>query len=343
MSFLVGISREYLARGGRAIWAGLCDDPLESEPGLAFEFLPEGLSPTAAEVLRRYDAVISGGVRYTDESFAGVERLALIARFGVGYDTIDLQATTRAGIAVTITKGAADRPVAEGALTMMLALSHHVVMKDRLTREGRWAERHHWPGTELRDRVVGILGFGGIGSELARLLKVFRPASILACDPYMDTETARELGVEPVSFETLLRASDFLSIHCPLIPETRGMINTHALSLMKPTAFLINTARGPVVDQAALTAALQNGTLRGAALDVFTKEPIDADDPLLSLDNVILAPHAIATTEEMYRDYYRSCAAAILSVKRGALPDHVVNPQVVGTPTFEEKIQRLRT
>jgi D-3-phosphoglycerate dehydrogenase len=342
MAFRIGLTRDYLVRNNRPAWPGLGVDGFEDETGLEISFLPEPIRLAPAALIDQYDALLSSTVRYTAESFAGVERLAVIARFGVGYDTVDLEAATRAGVLVTITRGAADRPVAEGALTLMLALGHQVVNKDRLTRAGRWDERQHWVGVELRDRVVGVIGFGGIGRELFRLLGSFGIARALAYDPYADPDSARERGVELVPLETLLQEADFISIHCPLTEETRGLLGERKLSLLKRTAFLINTARGPVVDQEALTRALEEGRLRGAALDVFQEEPIRPDDPLLRLENVIVTPHYVAVTEELFRDYHRSCAEAILAVKRGEVPRHVVNPEVIGTPPLERKLARLR-
>lgn len=340
MAFRLGISRDFLVRDGRPVWPGLGVDGFEGETGLEIEFLPEKVRIAEPELVDRYDAILSSTVRYTPGSFEGIERLALIARFGVGYDTVDLEAATRAGVLVTVTRGAPDRPVAEGALTLMLALGHQVVNKDRLTRAGRWDDRHDWMGVELRDRTIGIVGLGGIGRELARLLGSFRVAALLACDPFADPEAARAVGVELVPLDRLLRESDFISIHCPLTAETRGLIGERELALMKPSAFLVNTARGPVVDQDALVAALRERRIRGAALDVFRDEPIPPADPLLALENVILTPHAIALTEELYRDYHRSCAAAILALKHGRIPEDVVNPEVIGSPALREKLER---
>lgn len=337
MTFRVGITRDYLVHDDRPVWPGLGVDGFEGEAGLEVEFLPEKVRRADRDLIDRYDALISSTLRYDEASFAGIERLLIVARFGVGYDTIDLEAATRAGVMVTVTRGAADRPVAEGALTLMLALGHQVVNKDRLTREGRWNDRLQWTGVELRDRTIGVIGLGGIGRELFRLLQPFGIARALAYDPYADAAAAPG-GVELAPLDTLLRESDFISIHCLLTEETRHLIGERELSLMKPSAFLINTARGPVVDQHALTRALSERRIRGAALDVFDDEPIDPGDPLLVLDNVIVTPHAVAVTEELYRDYHRSCARQILDVKHGRVPPHVVNRQVLDN---ERLLQRL--
>jgi phosphoglycerate dehydrogenase-like enzyme len=340
--FRIGFPREYLLPDGSPMWPGLGREGLEGVSGLEVSYYGEAPHGVTAAMLRPYDAVVATSTPFTAESFQDVDRLTLIARYGVGYDAVDLAAATRAGVLVTITRGAADRPVAEGALTLILALGHRLVALDARVRSGRWRSTDRTPSTELRDRTIGIVGFGGIGRELARLLQPFGAAAILAADPQPDHGAARALGVEIVDLDTLLRASDVLSIHCHLTPATRGLIGRRELGLMKPTALLVNTARGPIVDQEALTEALRDGRLRGAALDVFREEPLPLDDPLIRLENVILTPHAISVTEELHRDYHRACVRSLLAVKAGRVPEHVVNPAVLGTPQLEEKLARLR-
>ena len=342
MSYRLGIPHEYLLPTGRPIWEGMGRDGLESEPGLTVEFLAESMEHVTPAQIDQYDSLIATAAPFRSDAFQGLERLVHIARFGVGYDAIDLAAATRAGVMVTITRGAADRPVAEGALTLMLAIGHHVVIKDRLARESRWQERFRYNGVELRDRVLGIIGFGGVGKELARLLQPFGASRLLAYDPYADAADALTRGVELVTLEKLLRESDFVSVNCLLTAETRGLIGAAELAMMKPTAFLVNTARGPIIDQDALTVALREGQIRGAALDVFREEPTSPDEPLLTLENVILAPHAIAVTDELYRDYHRSCARQAIALKRGGLPEHIVNPEVLGTPQLEARLRAIR-
>lgn len=338
LRFRIGITRDFLDLGDRPIWPGL-DQTLRGRlPGVEVVYLAEKVPVMRPDLLADVDAVISFSVRYTPDSFAGADRLLLLARYGVGYDSVDVQACTDADVLLTITRGAPRRPVAEGALTLMLAIGHQVVAKDRLTRAGRWHDRSEYNGVELRDRVVGAVGLGDIGQELFRLLQSFRLRRALAYDPYADPQAARALGVELVSLDDLLREADFISIHCPLTDETRGLIGQRELALMRPGAFLVNTARGGIVDQAALTAALRELRIRGAALDVFAEEPISPDDPLLQLDNVIVTPHAIAWTEELFRDYTDSCAQAIEAVLAGRAPDHVVNVAALDRPGVRRKL-----
>ena len=212
-----------------------------------------------------------------------------------------MEACTRAGIALVITPDGVRRPVAVSIITFMLALTGKLMVKDRLTREGPagFAKRGEHMGVGLVGRTLGSVGIGNIGAELFRLVKPF-DMKFIAHDPFADPKLAAELGVELVGLEDVFRRADFVSVSCPLTPETRHLVNAERLALMKPTAYLINTARGPIVDQKALTKALQERRIAGAGLDVLEKEPPDPDDPILRLDNVILAPHALCWTDQCF-------------------------------------------
>ena len=226
--------------------------------------------------LADYDVLISLKPKVTAQSLAGVSRLCAIGRCGVGYDNVDLEACTEHGIAVFITPGGVVRPVAESIVLLVLALSHHLLRKDRQVRRGLWAESTRPLGREPRQRVVGTIGLGNIATEAIRLLRVFDVSRFLAFDPYVSPDRAAQLGVEAVSLEDLLRQSDYVLVNCPLTPQTRGLLGKPQFALMKPDAVLINTARGPIVDESALIEALQNGRIAGAALDVFEKEPLSS-------------------------------------------------------------------
>jgi len=232
------------------------------------------------------------------------------------------------------------RPVAESIVLFVLALSHRLTIKDRLVRQGSWAESTRRLGREPRDRVVGTIGMGNIASEAVRLLRILDVRRFLAFDPYTTPERASQLGVELVSLEELLRASDYVLVNCPLTPQTRGLLGKEQFALMKPDAVLINTARGPIVQQAALIEALQSGQIAGAALDVFEQEPLSADSPLASMDNVILTSHSIAWTEELFRDMGRADCLGALAVYRGEAPGDIVNRDVLSHPLFLEKLAR---
>jgi D-3-phosphoglycerate dehydrogenase len=228
-------------------------------------------------------------------------------------------------------------PVASAALAFLLALAHKLPLKDRLTREGRWSEKAEHMGIGLRGRTLGLVGFGSIGGEISRLVSPHE-MRVIAADPFAGAEAARQLGVELVSLDELLASADFVIVCCSLTPETRHLIGTEQLRRMKDSAYLINVARGPIVDQSALTSALREGVVAGAALDVFEQEPVEPDEPLLGFDNVIVAPHALSWTDESFRMMGESAFCGILEVSRGREPDHVVNPDVLVTERFQQRL-----
>jgi phosphoglycerate dehydrogenase-like enzyme len=244
---------------------------------------------------------------------------------------------------VFITPAGVVRPVAEAIVLFVLALSHNLIAKDRMVRRGEWAESTQRLGREPRQRVVGTIGLGNIAGEAIRLLKAFDVDRFLAFDPFTSSERALQLGVELVSLEALLRQSDYVLVSCPLTAQTRGLLGEPEFALMKSEAVVINTARGPIIQEAALIHALQSGQIRGAALDVFEREPLSADSPLAAMENVILSSHSIAWTEELFRDMGRIDCEGALAIYRGEVPQHVVNPQVVAQPEFLRKLQRYKT
>jgi phosphoglycerate dehydrogenase-like enzyme len=278
----------------------------------------------------------------TARSLARPDDLLAVGRFGVGYDAVDVDACTRADVVAFITAGAVDRSVAEATLTWMLAMTHHVRTKDALVRSGRWDDRTRFMGRELRGRTLGVVGLGGIGRALVGLLAGFGMRQPLAFDPYLDPGAADRLGVKPVGLDELLAAADFVSIHCPLTERTRGLIGARELGLMRPDAYLLNTARGGIVDEDALYDALRQGRIAGAAVDCFVGEPVTRPHRLGELDNVLLAPHSIAWTEEMFRDIGRAVCQGMLDLSLGRRPHGVLNPQVFEREGFREKWARLR-
>ncbi|MBI3413721.1 MAG: hydroxyacid dehydrogenase [Verrucomicrobia bacterium] len=278
----------------------------------------------------------------TAESVAKADDLLVMARFGVGYDAVDVRACTAANILVTITVGAVDRPVAEATIGWMIALSHNVRVKDKLVRTGQWDERSKHMGRELRDRTLGVIGFGGIARKTIELLRAFGMKQPLAFDPFVNAESAAIHGVRLVGLEELLKEADFVSIHCPLTPQTRGLIGAPELALMKPDAYLLNTARGGIVDEDALYNALKHHRIVGAALDCFAQEPVITPHRFGEFENVLLAPHSIAWTDEMFRDMGRAACQVMVDLSLGKQPRGVLNPEVFARPEFQNKWKRFK-
>jgi D-3-phosphoglycerate dehydrogenase len=254
----------------------------------------------AAELIRRIgDAEIVINIRahakFTDGVLAACPRLRLISVWGTGTDNVDLDACRARGVAVTNTPGVNAHAVAEHTIALMLAITRHIPAMDRETRAGQWPRAML---VQLEGRTIGLIGLGAIGSRVAELLKPFG-VRLLAATYGPDAGRAAALGARHVSLDTLLRESDIVSVHLLLSADTRGYLGRDHLALMKPTAFLINTARGAIVDKAALLEMLREGRIAGAALDVFHEEPIPQGDPILALSNVVLTPHNGGQTREV--------------------------------------------
>lgn len=311
-------------------------------PSLEHEFLTTYRPEYISEQLIDYDVVISLKPRVTAQSLDGVQRLTAIGRCGVGYENVDLAACTAHDIAVYTTPGGVVRPVAEAIVLFVLALSHNLVLKDRMVRRGDWKQSTCQLGREPRERTVGTVGLGNIASEALRLLRPFGVSRFLAYDPYLPEGKTAAIGVESVALDRLLRESDYVLINCPLTLQTRHLIGHRELALMKPDAYLINTARGAIIEQPALVLALKERSIRGAALDVFENEPLEEDSELLRMDNVILTSHSIAWTEELFRDMGRIDCEGALAVMRGEAPESMVNKEVLERPGFRRKLERYR-
>jgi phosphoglycerate dehydrogenase-like enzyme len=221
----------------------------------------------------------------------------------------------------------------------MLALTGKLLVKDRLTRAGPdgFNQRSAHMGVGLVGRTLGSLGIGNIGAEVFRMAKPF-DMKFIAYDPFADRSAADALGIELVSLDELFRRSDVLTVNCPLTPETRHIVNAERLALMKPSAYLINTARGPIVDQKALTKVLQERRIAGAGLDVLEQEPPDADDPILKLDNVILAPHALCWTDQCFAGNGAADVEAVIDVQHGREPRGIVNREVLSSEVWKQRL-----
>lgn len=323
-SFKVGITRDFLAPDGTIGYGDIGLSILEQAPGLTFEFLAEDTAEIQPAQIRDYQGLLVLAPKITRESLEGNDQLRILARFGVGYDSVDVPACTRNGTLLTITPNAVRRPVAMSALTLLLSLSHKLLIKDRLTRTGNWNQRLNHMGQGLTGRTLGVIGVGNIGQEIFRLAQNF-DLNFLGYDPFTDPGSVEELGVRMTSLEDLMRTADYIIVSCTLVPETTHLINAERLSLMKPSAYLINVSRGPVIDQPALYAALKAQQIQGAGLDVFEQEPVSPDEPLLELDNVILAPHSICWTDQFFEAIGREACQNIADLAQGKCPTGIVN------------------
>lgn len=337
--FRVGVTRDIRCEDGSCTLGDIGLSMLESAAGVEWAFLEQDVEELTPDLVAEFDAVIVWGPSISARTVEDADRLTLVARLGVGYDAVDVEALTQRGIALAITPDGVRRPIASGALTFLLALSHKLLTKDRLTREGQWEEAYDHIGVGLAGRTLGVIGAGNIGGELLHLVRPFGMRHLVA-DPYASADAVAASGAELVDLETLLTQSDFVCITCPLTAETHHLIDSDRLALMKRSAYLINVARGAIIDQAALTTALVEGRLAGAGLDVFEQEPLPVDDPLLGLPNVILTPHAIGGTDENYRLMGQSACQAALAISVGSQPKHVVNPAVFDNPLIQSKLRR---
>ena len=289
-TFRVGITRDILNTRGEPAFGRAALAILDGAEAIDWDYLPAVVPEITADHAAQYDALYVNIPRVPAAAVARADcRLRVVARHGVGYDSVDVGAMTRAGVLVTHTPSSMPRPVATIALTFVLALAGKLFLKDRLTREGRWNERMDHMGMGLTRRTLGVVGAGRIGKELLRMARVF-DMKLLAADPNVNAIELGYLGARRVGLDTLLREADFVAVCCLLDETTRHLIGAPQFALMKPGAHFINVARGPVVDENALIAALRTGRIAGAALDVFEQEPVAADNPLLAMDNVILSP-----------------------------------------------------
>lgn len=300
--------------------------------GATLEFLPDVLSEdmlVAAAARARLDVVfLRNNPPIGARLFAAAPDLRVIAKHGAGYDSVDIAAATAAGVPVLIAAGANAYSVAEHAIALILALGRDVVRLDERVRAGHW-DKWHYSGRELRGRTLGLVGFGAIARHTARLARALgldvqaTSRRIEAIDPTLARPVA--------TLDELYATSDILSLHCPLVPETRAMINAASLKRLKPGALLINTARGGLIDEAAVTAALHDGTLAGAALETFAQEPPAPTNPLFAAPNLIVSPHIGANTESAEEATGLMAAENIIRVLSGGTPDaaNLVNPAAI--------------
>jgi D-3-phosphoglycerate dehydrogenase len=337
--FTIGITNDMPAAVGQLGLDGVGLGLVKAEPRVSWDLIPEEVDEITPAIAARYDAIVTLRPRYSAASLAGPDRrLALIARFGVGYDRIDVAACDRAGVLITITPDGVRRPVAQAVLTFMLALAGRLLDKDKITRAGEWGRVGELNGLGLTGRTLGLVGVGNIGRDVVRLVAPFE-MRVLAYDPYARPEDLAPLGVELVDADRLFAQSDFVSVNCPLNEQTRHSVDARKLGLMKPSAYLINTARGPIVDEAALYQALRERRIAGAGLDVFEQEPTPKENPILGLDNVIVTPHALCWTDECFRGNGEAAFRSCLTLAGGEVPPHLVSRGALESPWLQARLR----
>ena len=265
------------------------------------------------------------------------KNLKVISRGGVGVDSVDLDAATELGICICNTPGINTTEVADHAMALLLSLTRKVREQDALVKKGYWADRidlvmpYRSELGRIAGNVAGIVGLGNIGRAFATRIKGFGPRKIIAYDPYVDQTTADLFGVQLVDLDSLLKESDFITIHAPATEETNHLINDEALNKMKDTCILINCARGPLVDPSALFNALKNNVISAAGIDVTEKEPIASEDPLLTLDNLIITPHTAGSSPVSRSEGTRKQAENVIRILKGESPHGLANPEVIKT------------
>lgn len=284
------------------------------------------------EACRDADILVYFGLYtpFTERVLSQLPKCQLIARYGIGMDSVDLDAATKYGIVVSNAAEYCVPEVADHATALILSLARRVTMLDRFVRGGKWAgaTAHTGKLVRLSTQSVGFVGFGRIARHAARnMVNMF--GSLLAYDPYVSQAQADAYRVKMVALDELLEQADYVSVHTPLMPQTRGLIGAAQLAKMKPTAYLVNTSRGPVIDEAALIAALQAGQIAGAGLDVFDPEPLVDDSPLRQMEQVILTPHTAAYSEDALVDLRAAVTQTVSDVIEGYLPRYILNANVV--------------
>jgi len=297
--------------------------PLVDEETIELVSVDDSASEEFASALRTADAlIVRSATRVTRELLSLAPRLKAVGRAGVGVDNVDLPAASERGVAVFNAPGGNTIAAAELTIALLISVARKIPAAEASLRSGLW-DRAAFKGVELRGKTLGLIGAGRIGSEVAVRCQAFE-MDVITYDPYLSPARADELGVEMVSLDKVIERSDFVSIHVPLNDETRGLIAADALGRMKPTAFVVNASRGGVVDETALTKALHNGDIAGAALDVYESEPLAADSPLRDAPNLVLTPHLGASTAEAQVNVATEVAEKIrILIETGSLSDAV--------------------
>jgi D-3-phosphoglycerate dehydrogenase len=324
---------------------------LETAPDVSFDMV-KGLTPaTLAQRIPGYDGlIVRSSVKVTAEVLAAADRLKVIGRAGVGVDNIDVNAASLRGVIVMNTPGANTIATVEHTMALLLALCRHVPQAHARLKTGEW-DRKNFMGVQLHHKTIGIIGMGRIGTRVALRCQSFG-MEVLAYDPYLSDEVAHDLKIKMVELPELYSRSDFISLHAALTNQTEKMIDAAAIVQMKPGMRIVNAARGPLIDEAALVAGLRSGKIAGAALDVFDAEPLSPDSPLLQLNNVILTPHLAASTVEAQQDVGTQIVEQLLDALAGVDYRNAINMPIVDADllhqlspflTLAEKVGSLQT
>lgn len=284
-----------------------------------------GNEAEAVEVLRNADAVFVNLFPLTESIIGSLKKCRIISRYGIGYDNVDVEAATRAGIWVSRVPDYAYEDVSDHALALLLACVRNITDKDRRIREGGWNLHRDYQTARISGKILGFVGYGGIGRALHRKVSGLGLAKILVFDPFLDDREIEAAGAVPSGFDELLRESDFITVHAPLSDETRGMIGGEQFQQMKQTAIIVNTSRGPLIDEGALIQSLQDSRIGCAGLDVFEEEPLAQDSPLMKLNNVVLSDHAGWYTVESVVELKTKAARNVVQVLGGGKPVYPVN------------------
>jgi len=325
--YRVAVTGDQVRDDGSSIFGDLGLQRLR-DAGLDWKVVPVPGARICAEQVLGFDALLLMGDRAVDATTLAGGRLRHVARFGAGYDQVDIAACTAAGVLVTNTPDGVRVPMAHAALTMVLALAHELAPKDRLVREGRWDQRASHQGRGLIGATVGVVGVGNVGAEIVRTFRQLG-ISVVAYNRTPRPEVLEPIGVPQLPLLEVAAASDFLVVAVAATAQTVCLIDADVLRAMRPEAYLVNLSRGMVVDEQALVAALRENRLRGAALDVFRREPLPLDSPLLTLDRVLLSPHSLCWTDGFARGVADSALGALIDVAQGRVPPHLVNPDAL--------------
>ena len=301
---------------------------------------PDGSEDTLAGLAGDVDGILTCFAQVTDKVLRSAEKCIVVGRYGVGVDNIAVDTATELGMAVTYVPDYCVEEVSDHVMALLLTWNRRVAYFDRLVKTSGWGSLSlTMPILRLRGKKLGIVGFGRIGQVVCRKALAFG-FEVLTSDPFVPAETATQLGAKMVSMQELLRESDFVTLHSPLIPETRNLIGAAELDLMKPTAFLINCARGPLIDEEALYEALKNNHIGGAGLDVLVDAHPAPDHPLLRMENAVITPHVAFFSEEAVLELEERAAEEVAAVLQGRMPENLVNKDVLAHPNPRHRLPR---